>query len=45
MKYRITNPIYFELKKLKLIRDKDLVIISKKTRDKPIRVIQDKKKK
>lgn len=41
----INNPIYFELKKLKLINDKNLVKISNKTRDNKIAVIQDKKTK
>ena len=41
----INNPIYFELKKIKLISDKNLVKISNKTRDNKIAVIQDKKTK
>ena len=41
----INNPIYFELKKLKLISDKNLIKISNKTRDNKISVIQDKKTK
>ena len=32
-KNRITNPIYIELKKLKLIKDKNLFVLNKKTRD------------
>ena len=38
----ITNPIYRELKNLKLISDKNLEIINDKTRDKKIAVIRDK---
>ena len=45
MKNKFTNPIYYELKKLNLIKDKNLNIISKKTRDKNIKVFQDKKSK
>ena len=41
----INNPIYFELKKLKLISDKNLIKISNRTRDNKIGVIQDKKTK
>ena len=41
----INNPIYFELKKLKLINDKNLIKISNRTRDNKIAVIQDKKTK
>jgi 2-polyprenyl-3-methyl-5-hydroxy-6-metoxy-1,4-benzoquinol methylase len=37
------NPIYKELKDLKLISDKNLYFINNKTRDKKIRVIKDKK--
>jgi 2-polyprenyl-3-methyl-5-hydroxy-6-metoxy-1,4-benzoquinol methylase len=39
----INNPIYHELKKLKLILDKNLIKINNKTRDKKISVIKDKK--
>lgn len=39
---KITNPIYHELKNLKLISDKNLEIIHGKTRDKKIAVIRDK---
>ena len=39
----ITNPIYYELKKLKLISDKNLIKIHNKTRDKKISVFKDKK--
>jgi hypothetical protein len=42
---KITNPIYKELKKLKLIKDSNLIIIANKTRDKKIRVIKDTKQK
>ena len=42
MKYKFTNPIYDELKKLKLIKDKNLYIISSKTRDKKLNVFKDK---
>ena len=44
-KNRITNPIYIELKKLKLIKDKNLFVLNKKTRDRKIRVIKDSKTK
>ena len=44
-KYLINNPIYFELKKLKLILDKNIELISKKTRDKNISVLVDVKTK
>ena len=40
-----TNPIYFELKKLKLINNSFLTILSNRTRDKKIRVIKDLKTK
>lgn len=42
---KIKNPIYFELKKLNLISDKNLDVINGKTRDKKIKVIIDKKTK
>ena len=42
---KITNPIYKELKKLKLIKDSNLIILANKTRDKKIRVIKDTKTK
>mgnify|MGYP001253465580 CR=1 FL=1 len=45
MKYDISNPIYNELKKLNLIKDKNLIKISNKTRDKKISVFQDLKTK
>lgn len=38
---KITNPIFYELKKLNLIDNKNLEIISNKTRDRNIRVIKD----
>jgi len=41
-KKRITNPIYFELLKLKLINNNNLIKVSNKTRDKKISVYQDK---
>ena len=41
MKYKFTNPIYDELK-AKLIKDKNLYIISSKTRDKKLNVFKDK---
>tara|TARA_B100000787_G_scaffold170080_1_gene163875 strand:- start:2162 stop:3094 length:933 start_codon:yes stop_codon:yes gene_type:complete len=41
----IQNPIYHELKKLKLISDKNLFKINNKTRDKKISVFKDKKEK
>ena len=42
MKTTFTNPIYRELKSLNFIKDKNLIKISKKTRDKKISVFQDK---
>jgi 2-polyprenyl-3-methyl-5-hydroxy-6-metoxy-1,4-benzoquinol methylase len=43
MKKFITNPVYHDLKMLKLIDDRNIVLINKQTRDKNIRVLQDKK--
>ena len=43
MKKFITNPVYHDLKMLKLINDKNIILINKQTRDKNIRVFQDKK--
>ena len=45
MNYQFENPIYKELKKLNLIKDKYLIKISSKTRDKKISVFQDYKSK
>lgn len=45
MKKKITNPIYNELKKLNLINNKNLILLSNRTRDKKIKVYQDKKTK
>ena len=42
MKTTFTNPIYRELKSLNFIKDKNLIKISEKTRDKKISVFQDK---
>ena len=42
---KITNPIYFELIKLNLIKKTNIVKISNKCRDKKISVYQDKKTK
>lgn len=42
MKINFSNPIYNELKSLRLINDKNIFKISKKTRDKKISVFQDK---
>ena len=39
---RVTNPIFFEFIKLKLIDKKNIIKISNKTRDKNIKVFQDK---
>ena len=39
------NPIFNELKKLKLIKDSNLITLNNKTRDKRIRVIKDLKTK
>ena len=41
----INNPVYNDLKNLRLIKDKDIVLINSKTRDKQIRVLQDRKTK
>ena len=41
----IQNPIYYELKKLKLISDKNLIKINNKIRDKKMAVFKDKKEK
>jgi len=41
----ISNPIYKELKSLGLINNKDIKIINNKTRDRKIKVYQDKKSK
>lgn len=42
MKINFSNPIYDELKSLRLINDKNIFKVSKKTRDKKISVFQDK---
>ena len=42
---KITNPVYFELIKLNLIKKKNIVKISNQCRDKKISVYQDKKTK
>ena len=42
---KITNPIYKELKNLKIINNKDIEIINTQTRDRKINVYQDKKSK
>ena len=39
---KFTNPIYYELKLLKLFKNKNLIKISNKTRDKKIAVFKDK---
>ena len=39
---QITNPVYKDLKKLKLIKDKNLFVLFPNTRDKKIKVIKDK---
>ena len=44
-KLRISNPIYQDLIKLKLIKRNNLNILFHKTRDKKIRVLQDRKSK
>ena len=41
----ITNPVYIDLKKNKLIFDKNLITISQGTRDSKVNVLKDKKKK
>lgn len=43
--YNIDNPVYKDLKKLKLVKEKELFIINKETRDKKINVLRDKKSK
>lgn len=45
MKNKITNPIFFELLKLKIINKKKLIKLSNSTRDKKIPVFQDTKSK
>jgi len=45
MKKKITNPIFHELVKLKIIKKKNLIKLSNKTRDKKIPVYQDKQSK
>ena len=40
--YNIDNPVYKDLKKLKLIDEKHLSIFNKETRDKKINVLRDK---
>ena len=42
---KISNPIYYELLKLKLIKSKNIIKISNKTRDKKIAVFKDIKSK
>ncbi len=42
---KFTNPIYKELKSLKLISDSNLIKINNKTRDKKISVFKDNKQK
>ena len=44
MRY-INNPVYYDLKKLGLVKDKNISLINPRTRDKNIRVYQDKKTK
>jgi len=44
-KKNINNPVYSDLKKLKLINDKNIILVNKFTRDKKIKVYQDKKTK
>ena len=41
----VNNPVYNDLKKLGLVKDKNLLIINSHTRDKTIKVYQDKKTK
>ena len=43
MIYNISNPIYKELKKLKILSERNLVKISSKTRDAKIGVLKEKK--
>ena len=42
MTNKISNPIYSELLKLKLIKKKNIIKISNKTRDKNVKVYRDK---
>ena len=44
MKLNITNPIYKQLVKLKLIKKKNLFIINKKTRDSKVELLKIKKR-
>ncbi len=41
MEKKITNPVFFDLKKLGLVKNKNLLLINKKTRDKKINVYRD----
>jgi len=43
--YNIDNPVFKDLKKFKLVKEKELFIINKETRDKKINVLRDKKSK
>jgi hypothetical protein len=45
IKNKITNPIFFELLKLKIINKKKIIKLSNSTRDKKIPVFQDTKSK
>lgn len=45
IKKNINNPVYKDLKKLKLINDRNIILLNKFTRDKKIKVYQDKKTK
>ena len=40
---KITNPVYLDLKRLGLVKDKDIVILSNRTRDANIKVLKDEK--
>lgn len=40
---KITNPVYLDLKRLGLIKDKNIIILSSRTRDANIKVLKDEK--
>ena len=42
---KITNPVYYDLKKNRLVSNKNIEIISKETRDSNVNVLKDKKEK
>tara|TARA_B100001964_G_C13694963_1_gene363447 strand:- start:10 stop:207 length:198 start_codon:yes stop_codon:yes gene_type:complete len=42
---KITNPVYLDLKKNRLVSDKNIITLSKETRDTSVHVLKDKKEK